>query len=184
MAFVLPLLMTGCSDMPDPSRIPKLPVEISQSLVVARGSTWRRESTLRILCGADRSVRLLLLTRLPYQVDRSYLPVTGRNAAMFVGDGRDRIDFKMDVSANDADDRSFFARNRFTDKFYPETLISAPLSELQISQVAQSLEPSVRVIISVIETGTFMKGTETGTALAQFAEACTTADDNVTPQRM
>ena len=103
---------------------------------------------------------------------------------MSVGGVRNQNMFKMDVSANDADDRSFFVRNRFTDKFYPEALISAPLSERQISQVAQSLEPSVRVIISVIETGTFMKGTETGTALAQFAEACTTADDNVTPQRM
>ncbi|MCK5930570.1 MAG: hypothetical protein KAG89_00215 [Fulvimarina manganoxydans] len=170
--------------MPDPSRIPKLPFEISQSLVVARGSTWRRESTLRILCGVDRSVRLLLLTRLPYQVDRSNFPVTGTFASMSVGGVRNQIMFKMDVSANDADDRSFFVRNRFTDKFYPETLISAPLSERQISQVAQSLEPSVRVIIGVIETGTFMKGTETGTVLAQFAEACTTADVNVTPQRM
>ena len=183
-AFVLPFLMTGCSDMPDPSRIPKLPFEISQSLTVAEGSTWLRASRLRVLCGEDRSVRLLLLTRLPYQVDRSHLPVTGTFASMSVGGVRNQIKFTMDIFANDVDRRSFFSRNRFSDKFYPETLISAPWTKRQSSQFARWLEPSVRVSISVLDTGTFMKSTQTGAALAHFAEACTTADDSATSQRM
>ncbi|NBJ10924.1 hypothetical protein [Microvirga arsenatis] len=131
--------------------------EVPDALELASKSIVWKTGSLSLICSSPDQIRLAMKAQLPGPRE-SIREGVGDKATIFIGDIRRKLETFLQI----------------TDMGLIDTLISPPLSRVDLSSLASAFEEaqSGKVSVMTMETGTFMAARTTGTAIHAFSKKC------------
>lgn len=167
---------TGHSQEPPWHNARGLPFEVRSGIEIARKTGYGEPASLSMICSEGGQNHFVLVTRLPFpRIFERDIILSRENATVFVGENHQKIAMVFQLTNIGRLAKTWSNYFGITETGEPDTAFSDPPTASQIDEMSALFGTSAPMKVSVLgiqETGVYMRGLVSGSAIRSFAAAC------------